>query len=51
MRRSVGYGVHTIMHEHSVGEILVHIFDADVVNALYADLTFEDRDDGLQHRQ
>ena len=38
------------MHEHSVGEILVHIFYADVVNVLYADITCEDRDDGLLNK-
>ena len=39
------------MHEYPVGEVLVHIFYADVVNAIYAGLTCEDRDDVLQHRR
>lgn len=51
VRRGVARRVHTIMHEYPIGEVLVHIFYADVVNALYAGLTFEDRDDVLQHRR
>lgn len=51
MRGRVGRGVHTIMHEHPVGEVLVHPFDAKVEYKFYAILTFEDRDDGLLNKQ
>ena len=39
------------MHEHPVGEVLVHPFDAKVEYKFYAILTFEDRDDGLLNKQ
>ena len=41
----VAGGVHTIMHEHSVGEILVHPFDAYVEDVFYPFVTCEDLDD------